>query len=395
MRVAGIIAEYNPFHNGHMRHIEITRRELGCDYVIAVMNGSFSQRGEPMALSKWTRTRMALLCGVDAVIELPALYGIMPAEGFARGGVRLLHALGCVDAISFGCETGDIHALTRVADVLLREPEEYREKLRFALSEGKSFARARGEALTAFLGDGAEWLREPNAALAIEYLRENQRASRPLHALAVPRVVSHNETELSAETSASAIRAALKRGEIDAVRACVPEPAYAEIMSAYEKEAPREEALDDLTIYALRAMNRERLSRLPDMSEGLEGRLLALSGECSGRSELLAALKCKRYPYARLSRMLAQALLGGDASLAASRPDPPYARILGFRRSASPLIARMRETSAISVADRPKALEADPVFAFETHTTDVRALLSRSPEERRSHSDYTRRLVVV
>lgn len=395
MRVAGIIAEYNPFHNGHMRHVEITRRELRCEYVIAVMNGSFTQRGEPAIVSKWTRARMALLCGVDAVIELPALYGVRTAEGFARGGVRLLHALGCVDAISFGCETGDISALNRAAEILRLEPSEYRERLHHALSEGKSFARARGEALSSLLGADEEWLHAPNAALAIEYLRENQSLSRPMEALAVPRAAGHGETELAPVTSAGAIRAALMRGELEMTRACMPEAAYRELACAYEKEAPRWEALDDMTIFALRAMDERRLAALPDVSEGLEHRIFSLMGEHSTRGALLSALKCKRYPYARLSRILTQALLGGDAALVNSTPNPPYARILGFRKEAAPLIARIRETSAVPVVDRPKALAGNAVFAMEMRATDTRSLLSRSIEERKAFEDYTRRLVVV
>ena len=150
MRVAGIIAEYNPFHNGHAWHARETRRRTGCAYVIAVMDGAFTQRGEAAVLSKWTRTRMALLNGVDAVFELPALYAVRPADAFAGGGVALLDALGA-DALSFGLDAPGA-LLPAIADLRADEPPAFSEALKRRLSEGMPHARAWGETAAAALG---------------------------------------------------------------------------------------------------------------------------------------------------------------------------------------------------------------------------------------------------
>ncbi|MGN1005940.1 MAG: nucleotidyltransferase family protein, partial [Aristaeellaceae bacterium] len=165
MKIAGVIAEYNPFHNGHAHHLKETRRMGGCDYVVVCMDGSFTQRGEPACMDKWSRARIALNCGADAVFELPALWALQPADGFARGGVAVLGGLGC-DVLSFGTEETDINLLKTLAEVGENEPPELTEALRKGLEAGKSHARARGEALSMLLGVDAEKLNAPNLILA-------------------------------------------------------------------------------------------------------------------------------------------------------------------------------------------------------------------------------------
>ena len=137
MRIAGIIAEYNPFHNGHALHIRRTREATGCDYVVACMAGHFTQRGEPALWSKWARARMALASGVDAVFELPALWAVRPADAFARGGVAVLGGLGC-DVLSFGSETADLALLRRLAALRANEPAELSRSIREKLDGGLS-----------------------------------------------------------------------------------------------------------------------------------------------------------------------------------------------------------------------------------------------------------------
>ena len=150
MKIAGIIAEYNPFHNGHAHHIAETRRLTGCDYIVVCMDGSYTQRGEAACLDKWTRARTALACGADAVFELPVLWAVTTADNFARGGVAVLGGLGC-DCLSFGSEEADLALLNRLAEFREHEPEEISCAVQAKLSEGKSHARARGEALAEYL----------------------------------------------------------------------------------------------------------------------------------------------------------------------------------------------------------------------------------------------------
>ena len=170
MIIAGVIAEYNPFHNGHLHHLRETRRKSGCDGLIVCLGGNFTQRGEPAMLSKWTRARMALLCGADAVFELPAPFAVRTADFFARGGVGVLAGLHC-DVLSFGCETEDVKLLQTLAELRETEPGALSSLVRARLEAGMSHARARGEAVAEYLGLPAEALNAPNMALAVEYLR--------------------------------------------------------------------------------------------------------------------------------------------------------------------------------------------------------------------------------
>ena len=210
MTIAGVIAEYNPFHNGHLHHLRETRRASGCDGMAVCLAGNFTQRGEAAVLSKWTRARMALLCGADVVFELPALFAVRTADFFARGGVGVLAGLGC-DVLSFGCETDDMALLAKLAALREDEPEEISRETRRRLDAGMSHARARGEAVAAYLGLPAKTLNAPNLALAVEYVRcLRHTATRPL---AIRRLGDYHDGTLSHICSATAVRRALAAGE--------------------------------------------------------------------------------------------------------------------------------------------------------------------------------------
>ena len=165
MKIAGIIAEYNPFHNGHAYHIQRTRELSGCDYVVVCMAGHFTQRAEPACMSKWARARIALSCGADAVFELPAMFAVRSADAFARGGVHILADLG-VDLLSFGSETEDMALLRDLAALRAEEPEPLSLRIREKLDAGMSHARARGEAVGEYLGMDPRRLNQPNLILA-------------------------------------------------------------------------------------------------------------------------------------------------------------------------------------------------------------------------------------
>ena len=178
MKTAGIIAEYNPFHTGHQYHIEQTRAITGADFIIVVMSGDFVQRGAPAFLSKLVRTKMALLGGADLVLELPASCSCQSAEYFAYHGVSLLHALGCVDFLSFGSECGDITQLRQAADFLTMESDAYKKYLRSLLQSGCSYPTARAKAAAALHPENAGFstiLDSPNNILGIEYLKALKR----------------------------------------------------------------------------------------------------------------------------------------------------------------------------------------------------------------------------
>ena len=382
MKIAGIIAEYNPFHNGHAWHVDETRRRTGCDSVVACMAGHFTQRGEPTPWSKWDRARMALAGGVDAVFEMPALFAVRTADAFARGGVAILGRLGC-DALSFGSETADLALLRTLADWRAEEPEALSRAVRANLDAGMSHAKARGEAVAALLGVEPEAVNRPNLILAAEYLRAIAGGGFAMEPVAVERRGGYHDAAVGEYASAGAIRVAIARGDAASARAAMPDWTEPDAMHP----------MDDLLLAALRRMDLEQLAALPDVSEGLEHRLYAACREASGREDLLDRLKCRRYTRARLSRLLTHALLGVDRAFVEAHPAPAYARLLGAREGAGPLLKELSARAAIPIVTRATALRGDPVFDLECRATDAWALLHDAPECRRMGREFTAKFV--
>ena len=387
MKIAGIIAEYNPFHNGHAHHIAETRRITGCDYVVVCMDGSYTQRGEAACLDKWTRARAALNCGADAVFELPTLWAVRTADVFARGGVAILGGLGC-DVLSFGSEEADLNLLKQLAALRENEPEEISAAIQAKLAQGKAHARARGEATAEYLGMDAEKLNAPNLTLGAEYIRAIHELRFDMDACAVERIGGYHDAALGAMASASAIRSAVQKGE-------TPSEAVPEITGNALHKIAAMHAPDDLLLHTLRSMNGEQLAALPDVDEGLEKRVLKCAQTAATREELLENLKCKRYTHARLSRLCAYALLGLTRELAARHPLPQYARLTGLRRDAKGLMAELKKRSRLPIISDPVQLKDDEVFRLECRATDLRALQCNDAQERRAGQEFTRKFVVV
>ncbi len=394
MHVVGVIAEYNPFHNGHLYHLAETRRLTGCDYLVAVMSGAFTQRGDPALVDKWTRALMALKGGADLVLELPAVFAIRTADYFARGGVALLGAMG-VNGLSFGCETDDLRALIDMSRALDEEPPGMREALRRRLDEGKSHARARGEALAEYLNMPVEAVNAPNTALALEYLRANRALEKPMRVLAIKRTADYHATELARTTSATAIRRAIYEGRERAAFEAMPETSARLMREGGPERLSNPAALDNLLLYRLRALEAGQIAMLPDVSEGLEMRVKRLCAAATDRKALLEALKCKRYTMARLSRLCTHALLGMDKELTDSVPLPPYARVLGFRRRARPLLREMSTHGAIPLVSDATQLADDRCFRMECRATDVWGLTTGDPALRRAGRDFTQRMPIL
>ncbi len=390
MKIAGVIAEYNPFHSGHEWHLAETRRRTGCDFVVVCMAGSYVQRGEAACLSKWARAEAALRCGADAVFELPALFAVRSADAFARGGVGVLEGLG-VDALSFGCETTRLQTIEALAELREHEPEALSDAVRRGLAEGKSHARARGEAVAAMLGMEPEALNAPNLVLAAEYVRQLRRRSSAMEIAVVPRAGDYHDADVRAPfASATAVRAALAEGRKEEALAAVPEAAREILSRAGSMHAP-----DDLLLWRLRQTSEAELSALPGVAEGLERRIFRCAAVASTREELLDALKCKRYTRARLSRILACALLGLTNALAERHPEPEYARLMGMRRDARPLLSELKRRAKLPIVSDPVRLQSDECFRLECRATDLRALQCDDPSERRAGQELTRKFVMV
>ncbi len=394
MRVAGVIAEYNPFHNGHRHHLDETRRITGCDYLVVALSGAFTQRGEPALLDKWTRAQMALSGGADLVVELPAVFAVRTADHFARGGVELLSALGA-DGISFGSETGSLRTLNEMSRVLSEEPPALKAAIRERLSEGKSHARARGEALAEYLKLPAAAVNAPNTVLALEYLKANRALEKPMKVAVVQRTGGYHSKELGPLASASAIREAIYAGREREAYAAMPESSARLIRESGPGALARLDALDNLLLYRLRSLEAAQIAALPDVSEGLEMRVKKLCALAPGREALLAALKCKRYTMARLSRLCVHALIGMDRSLTDAVARPPYARVLGFRDRARPLIREIASYGPLPLVSSAVSLSGDPCFKMECRATDVWGLTTAEARLRRAGRDFTEKIRIL
>jgi predicted nucleotidyltransferase len=215
MKVLGIVAEYNPFHNGHLYHIQKSKEATGCDYVVCVMSGNFIQRGEPALLNKWARAEMALINGVDLVIELPVYYSLASAEFFAFGSVKLLDSLGIIDCLCFGSESGTIKELDMFADVFINEPESYKMFLSKNLKLGYSFPKSRSIALSEFLSTSGindqklDELSKSNNILGIEYIKALKRISSAIKPYTIERIGTGYRSEKALGKIASATAAVL------------------------------------------------------------------------------------------------------------------------------------------------------------------------------------------
>ena len=350
MTVCGVIAEYDPFHIGHQRHLRLAREKTGADFIVCVMSGSFTQRGMPALLPPHARADMALRCGADIVLQLPYAFSVREAEYFALGGVSILHALRCVDFLSFGCETENLSLLEQAAALLEAPDEVFRQTLQAGLDAGLSFAAAQGKALERRLGKAAAALNAPNAALALAYLRALRRLNSPIRPVPVLREGDYHASSLAPYPSASAVRGAILRGAWQAVEQAVPPEALPVLRKAALNGLCPPDAMDTALRLTLLNTSPAGIAAWPGVSEGLEERLLRAGRTACTREEIIQAVKTRRYTYGRISRALCHGLMGlTRGELPAS---PASARVLGFRESARPLLRQMKK-SGFSLYSRP------------------------------------------
>lgn len=399
MRVAGIIAEYDPFHNGHEAHIAATRHPegAGATHIVAVISGSFTQRGEPAMLTKFDRTAMALAGGADLVLEMPVSWSMAPAERFAAGGVAILHALGCVDVLSFGSECGDVRQLEKLA-ALLDSPN-YAQQLRQEMAAGISYAAARQTAAAALSGaEEASLIAGPNNTLALEYIRAAKRQQAPFSFFTLRRQgAAHTSlTPQSGYASATLLRESVRSSRIEAAVPYMPEKTRALLEKAiHDRRAPSDWRRLEMALLAqLRRMTQADFSALPYLSEGLENRLYRAVQTAGSFTELITAVKTRRYPLARIRRILWAALLNMQATDVTGPPH--YIRVLGMNRKGReilaaanpslPLITRSQQIAALPA-------EGQAAFRLENLATDLHALTLPTPAP--CATDYTAKLLVV
>lgn len=373
-KVLGIIAEYNPFHNGHLYHLNESKRQANAEFSICIMSGNFTQRGEPAIIDKWSRAKMAIEAGVDLVIEFPLVYSISSAENFAFGGISLLNKLGIVDNISFGSEAGDMNILNAFAEILHEEPKEYLSLLEHELAKGVSYPKAREKAILMYLNDIRKYasvLSNPNNILGIEYLKALKKTKSKIKPLTIKREgIGHNSSfVLNGIASSSAIRKSINK--LDYISKTVPESTFAILedkikhgqivngLSCYEKEI----------IYKLRTMPVSEIANLPDVSEGLEHAIKSAVNSCNSVADLINLIKSKRYTQTRIQRILLYALLGiTKEDMRASQNTTPYIRVLGFNNNGKRILSEIA-TSRLHIVTSPKK------FLTETSNKTLKNML--------------------
>lgn len=347
-KVLGVIAEYNPFHNGHFYHLENSKKLTNCDYSVAIMSGNFSQRGSTSLVDKWQKTKMALLSGIDLVIELPVLYSISSAENFADGAIKILNSLGIVDFISFGSESDDLYILDKIANILYSEPKEYKDFLSFYLKNGASFPKAREYALLKYVDDDdcSNIISSPNNILGIEYLKALKKYNSSIRPVCIPRFKSEYNSNSFSENiaSATAIRNLVKNKDFDIIKDLVPSQTYSILMENINNGhfVPDLNIFEKEIIYILRKMSIEEIANLPDVSEGLEFVINSAVNVCNRLTDLLSLVKSKRYTQTRLQRIFLYALLGitkDDMNI--SKNNLPYVRVLGFNENGKRLVSEI------------------------------------------------------
>ncbi|MCM1182745.1 MAG: nucleotidyltransferase family protein [Roseburia sp.] len=392
MKIAAVIAEYNPFHKGHLYQLATLRNELGADKIIVVLSGDFVQRGAPAILDKYTRCRMALEHGADMVIELPVYFALGSAEYFAQGAVSLLDKLGIVDLLYFGSECGDIDLLMACAETLLEEPPAYQARLKQYLKQGFSFPHARSAAFSALFSDDArdkapdyeKILAMPNNNLAVEYIKALLRrgsAIRPITLLRKDNGYASTELPSGCFASANAVRNALltSGAPSDGLRAFLPESVF-----QYFETAPRcylsVEDFSPLLHYKLLMQQPEGkncFTPFYDVNEQLSNTLYNRLPDYSGFSGFALACKSRNLTYARISRCLMHILLDmkqDTVNALKERDYSPYARVLGFRESGRALFTLLKANAAIPIITRPSAARTQSdALAWESFLTDMTA----------------------
>lgn len=349
MKTAVITAEYNPFHKGHRWQLEQVRA-AGASHVAVVMSPDFTQRGTPAIFPKRLRAQAALQNGADLVLELPVCYALAGAQRFAFGAVQLAAAMGCVDLLAFGAEDADLVQLRQACTAL--QQEEVNQTIRQLLPSGITFAKARERAVAAVYGEEtALLLQKPNNILAIEYLCQLEKLpDAHIQPLALGRIGNTHDGEPVGEfASASFLRGLMLEGRWEQAQQYLPQNVWQLYRQAQQDGQFTDLQLGERAVLsALRRMEQKEMAQLADLSEGLENRLYRASREACSLEQLYAAVKSKRYPLARVRRLVMNAFLQLPAQM--QMLPPPYLRVLGMNERGKQILSAMKRTASLPVS---------------------------------------------
>lgn len=419
MRTAGLVVEYNPFHNGHLYHIQQTRKVCEVDCIVCVMSGNFIQRGEPAIINKWARAKAALLNGADLVIELPLVYAMASAEYFSYGAVKTLDSLGVVDSICFGSESGSIEELDIFASILANEPAQYKQLLKTELGKGLSYPASRQAALSTYLESdygyrkyNVQAIGSANNILGIEYLKALKKIKSSITPFTIKREGNSYNSELLTGTfsSATSIRKTVSEKGSKSIEqvleTVMPESSLnilmEEINNGRGPVFPSD--FEAIILNEIRKMSVEQLQQYPYLGEGLENRLKSCADSCGTLEELINCTITKRYTRTRINRCLFSILNGivnSDIDTFVKDKGPQYIRILGFNSVGKKLLKTIKKTANLPIITKAADFKRskDPyirrLLELEARSTDVYVLGYSNSSERKAGQEFTQNMVMV
>ena len=369
MNILGLVVEYNPFHNGHLYHLEKSKELTNATHTVAIMRGNFLQRGDPALFDKYTRAKAAVDNGVDLVIELPTLFACQSAEIFSHGAICTLNSLNCIDSVCFGSEVGNIDILYTIANILVNEPDDFKVKLKNYLKEGMLFPTARSNALFDYIShnnlvniskeDLLNILNSSNNILGIEYIKSIIKLSSNIKPYTITRIKSEYNSEQidSSICSATAIRKSLKdNNNIELLSNVIPNKTYNVIKDSIENNFNPmfdESYFDILSSIVLRDF--EHLNKYFDVNEGIENKIYQSIFTSSSLPDLHNLIKSKRYTLTKIKRILNNILLGitkDDVNLVKNIDIVPYVRVLAFNNKGREIIKSIKNNSDINIINK-------------------------------------------
>ncbi len=410
MKCAAVIAEYNPFHNGHASQIRKTKETGGADYVVALMSPDFVQRGMPAFADKYTRTGMALEGGADLVLEMPVRTAVSSAGDFAAGSVKLLNALGCIDLLSFGSECGNLEVLEQIAGMLCAETPSYRKILTSALKEGATYAAARQRAIAAELTaasakkglpapkDLPALIGSPNNILALEYLCALRRTGSSIAPFTMRRSgESYHSLDgdfSEGYPSAEGIRRRYEREGLSSIAPGIPPASFEVLRKDLEFYGTWDRARYDILLhYALLGTDP---GRIMDASPEIASRILFLRDFYRDAESFAGAVKTRQYTQTRIQRVLLHIFLGLEKEAPCDAAS--YVRILGFRSSAAPLLKALKANASVPVitksANASRLLPAGALAGFEEDIRCSGLYRLLTPKNKREN-EYTRSPIIL
>lgn len=369
MNLLGLIVEYNPFHNGHKYHLEKSKEKTNATHTMAIMSGSFLQRGEPALFDKYARAEMAIKSGVDLVIELPTLYACQSAEIFSHGAISILNSLNCVNSVCFGSEEGSIEILNTIAQILVQEPKEFKSTLKKYLDDGHVFPAARSKALYEYIksqnllhlneNELQQILNSSNNILGIEYIKSLIKLNSNIKPYTITRVASeYNSSDISSNIcSATAIRNSLRDVDnLKYIEDVVPRATFNEISNKINSNfIPIFDYMFYNMLSSIIIRDYENLHNYFEVNEGIENKIYSNIFTSSNLEELINSTKSKRYTMTKIKRTLNNILLGITKEDIISIKDLnsiPYIRVLAFNSKGREIIKKIKTSSDVEIVTK-------------------------------------------